>query len=392
MNMSLRVVAIFIVLAAAATVLLWSEETAPAKPPATVATTPEKAQEKTNQPTLLEFGGSKCTMCKLMAPVLKGLENDFAGQLKIEKINTQDDPDTTMLYSINSIPTQVFLGSDGVELDRHIGFYSRKEILAKWSDLGYSFNAPASDVTNEEAPEACHEESAMAGLTSKLSEAVKGAPLIALGASLLWGILSVLLSPCHLASVPLIVGFVDSEGQTSTRRAFTVASLFSLGILVTIAIMGGIATLLGRMMGDVGGWVYYFVAVVFFAMGLILMDVLPQPWPKPKGVGYKGKGLLAALILGLVFGVALGPCTFSYMIPIFSVTYALAGTAILYGYLLIAAYAIGHCGVIVVAGTSAQLVQKYLNWNEKSKGTAIIKRACGILVIGGGLYLLYMAR
>jgi cytochrome c-type biogenesis protein len=53
---------------------------------------------------------------------------------------------------------------------------------------------------------------------------------------------------------------------------------------------------------------------------------------------------------------------------------------------------VGHCSVIVLAGTFTEAVQRYLDWNERSRGTVIIKRICGVLVIAGGLYLLLWAR
>ncbi len=93
-----------------------------------------------------------------------------------------------------------------------------------------------------------------------------------------------------------------------------------------------------------------------------------MPWSGPGQVGMKRKGLLAAFILGLVFGIALGPCTFAYMAPMLGVTFKLAATALLYGVALLLAYGVGHCSVIVVAGTCTELVQRYLNWNEQSRG------------------------
>jgi cytochrome c-type biogenesis protein len=105
----------------------------------------------------------------------------------------------------------------------------------------------------------------------------------------------------------------------------------------------------------------------------------------------KAKGLLAALILGLVFGIALGPCTFAYMAPMLGVTFKLARTNMLYGVLLLLTYGVGHCSVIVLAGTSTEVVQTYLDWNEVSKGAVVLKRICGLLVILGGLYLIYSA-
>ena len=231
----------------------------------------------------------------------------------------------------------------------------------------------------------------MERLFTILTNAVEGTPLVAILASFVWGILSILLSPCHLASIPLIIGFIDEQGRISTRRAFLISTLFALGILITIGAVGAVTAAAGRMMGDVGKYGNYIVAVIFFLVGLHLLDVIPMPWSGPGKVGMKRKGLLAAFILGLVFGIALGPCTFAYMAPMLGVTFRLAATNLGYGILLLAVYGIGHCSIIVIAGTSTELVQRYLNWNERSSGAVILKKICGILVILGGVYLIYTA-
>jgi len=224
-----------------------------------------------------------------------------------------------------------------------------------------------------------------------LTHAVEGTPLIALAASFIWGILSIILSPCHLASIPLIVGFIDQQGQMTTRRAFGISTLFAVGILITIALIGAITAAAGRMMGDVGRYGNYFVALIFFVVGLVLLDVIPMPFSGPGQVQMKRKGMVAAFILGLVFGIALGPCTFAYMAPILGVAFKVATTSALYGAVLLLVYGVGHCSVIVAAGTSAEMVQRYLNWNEQSKGAVILKKICGVLVLLGGVYLLYTA-
>jgi cytochrome c-type biogenesis protein len=224
-----------------------------------------------------------------------------------------------------------------------------------------------------------------------LTHAVQGSPFIAISASLIWGILSILLSPCHLSSIPLIIGFINQQGRISTKRAFFTSVLFAFGILVTIGIIGAITASAGRMMGDIGKYGNYIVAVVFFIVGLHLLGVIPMPWSGPGQVGMKRKGLLSAFILGLIFGIALGPCTFAYMAPMLGVTFKLATTNIVYGIILLLAYGIGHCSVIVVAGTFTEVVQHYLNWNERSKGATIVKKVCGVLVILGGVYLIYTA-
>ena len=222
-----------------------------------------------------------------------------------------------------------------------------------------------------------------------LSSTLYAPTAIALTGSFIWGILSILLSPCHLASIPLIIGFIDDQGRISTKRAFLLSLLFASGILITIAIIGVITAMLGRMMGDIGNWSNYFVALIFILIGLHLLEIITLPFIGKSGqVAYRKKGLFAAFILGLVFGVALGPCTFAYMAPMLGVSFSVASTNIIFAVALIVAYALGHISVIVLAGTFTEVVQKYLNWNEKSKGAVILKKICGVLVIVAGVYLI----
>jgi cytochrome c-type biogenesis protein len=229
-------------------------------------------------------------------------------------------------------------------------------------------------------------------LFTNLSHAVEGSPLVALAASFAWGVLSIMLSPCHLASIPLIIGFISGQGvQITARRAFTLSALFSVGILITIGAIGAVTAAAGRMMGDIGAYGFYVVAAIFFVVGLHLLGVIPMPWSGPGQVGMKRKGALAAFVLGLVFGIALGPCTFAFMAPMLAVTFKLASSQLAYGILLLAVYGVGHCSVIVLAGTCTELVQRYLNWTDRSKGATVLRGVCGVLVILGGLYLLYVA-
>lgn len=224
-----------------------------------------------------------------------------------------------------------------------------------------------------------------------LTEAVSGTPVIAILASVAWGILSIILSPCHLASIPLIIGFIGEQGVVTARRAFLTALSFALGILATIGTIGIITGLAGRMLGDLGPSMNYFVAIVFFVIGLHLMGVIPLPFSARTGKVGQRRGLVAAFVLGLVFGLALGPCTFAYMAPMLGITLSVARTNMAYGILLLAAYGVGHCSVIVAAGTFTEVVERYLKWSDKSKGLDVLKKICGVLVILGGAYLLWTA-
>jgi len=232
----------------------------------------------------------------------------------------------------------------------------------------------------------------MGSLFEQLTHLVEGGAVVAGAAAFVWGVLSILLSPCHLSSIPLLVGFLSEQGSAVTpRRAASLSALFAVGILTTIAIIGVITALLGRMMGDIGAVGNYFVAVIFFLIGLHLVGVIPLSWAGPGMVNMKRRGALAALLLGFIFGIALGPCTFAYMAPMLAVTFKVAATDFIYGAILLLLYGLGHCSIIIVAGGSASLVQRYLNWTEASNGARYLRVICGVLVILGGWYLLYTA-
>lgn len=226
-------------------------------------------------------------------------------------------------------------------------------------------------------------------LFTSLYEAMNGAVWIALLASFLWGILSILLSPCHLSSIPLVVGFISKQGKISVRRTFYISLIFSAGILITIAMIGIITASLGRLMGDVGVYGNYFVATIFFLVGLYLLDIIKIDWNSSGLKQTKVQGLFGALILGLLFGIALGPCTFAYMAPVLGIVFQTAQTNLLLAVTFLLAFGIGHCSVIVGAGTLTGKVQKYLNWSDESKIILWIKRICGVLVILGGVYLIF---
>ena len=221
---------------------------------------------------------------------------------------------------------------------------------------------------------------------SHLTEQGSGLALIA---AFVWGVGSILLSPCHLASVPLVVAYINRGSVLSTRRAIGVSVLFSLGIFLSIVAIGLITASLGRMLGDIGPWGVWVVAAVFMVFGLVMLEVISLPWSGPDMASGKHSGWVGALVLGLIFGAAVGPCTFAYMAPILAVVFDKAGTGFIHSVLLILLYSIGHCGVIVLAGVLGARLQTFLNWDQKTHITTRIRKACGIVLVLVGLYLLW---
>lgn len=213
---------------------------------------------------------------------------------------------------------------------------------------------------------------------------------LALVASLLWGILSVLLSPCHLSSIPLIIGYIASRETKSTRQSFLLALVFALGILITIALVGIVTASMGRLIGDVGVWGNVLVAAVLIVMGLYLLDVISLNWSSFP-ISSRQTGYWGALGLGLLFGIGLGPCTFAYMAPVLGIVFSMAQTGWVKPVLLILAFGIGHSAVIALAGGLGRWVQDYLNWSARSRATAWVKKGAGVLVLLGGVYFIYTA-
>ena len=127
---------------------------------------------------------------------------------------------------------------------------------------------------------------------TSLTHAIEGTAAVAVAASFAWGLLSILLSPCHLASIPLIIGFINGQGRISTRRAFLLSALFAVGILVTIGAIGAATAAAGRMLGDVGRWCNYFVALIFLLVGLHLLGVIGAFWSAPGQLKTKMKGII----------------------------------------------------------------------------------------------------
>jgi cytochrome c-type biogenesis protein len=230
----------------------------------------------------------------------------------------------------------------------------------------------------------------MEGLLTLLTEALAQSLLVALTGAFLWGISSILLSPCHLASIPLLIGFLTSHADAGRARAFQLSLVFCLGILVSIAAIGTATASAGRLLGDLGRAGNAGVALIFFLFGFYLMDLLPLNWSMP-AMPSKLHGSLGAFVFGSIFGIGLGPCTFAFMAPVLGMVFTRAETNLISSIGLLGAFAIGHCGVIVLAGTLTQQVEKYLRWTQTTRAMQWVRRTCGLLVVFGGVELLRRA-
>ncbi len=180
-----------------------------------------------------------------------------------------------------------------------------------------------------------------------------------------WGMISVLFSPCHLASIPLIVGYVGGqEKMVHPRQASIYSVLFTAGLFLTIALTGIICALLGRMLGDVGNYWQILIGIILIwvALGMLGFEKCSMSGSLLYKLNLKGK--LGAFVLGLAYGVLSGSCTFGFIAPILAII--TVQEKVITGIIYIILFAAGHCLPIVIAGGSTAAVKKLLEnsiWN-----------------------------
>jgi len=224
-----------------------------------------------------------------------------------------------------------------------------------------------------------------------LTQAVSGQFALAVFASFVWGLLSILLSPCHLTSIPLVMGYIFKQNEASGKRSALLALTFALGILASITLIGLITASMGRLMGDVGVWGIWSAATLLVLFGLYLMDIVSLNWlgghiPKIERAGHGG-----AILLGLVIGIGLGPCTFAFLAPVLTVAIPLAQESFPKAIILVTAFGVGHSLVFVAGGSLVGVISHYIRWSDRNHGPLYVKRFLGSLVLLGGLYLGYTA-
>ena len=203
----------------------------------------------------------------------------------------------------------------------------------------------------------------------------------------LWGMVSVLFSPCHLASIPLIVGYVGGQNHLlEGRKAMVYAVVFTTGLFITIALIGLVCSLLGRMLGDVGPYWTIAVGLLLLWVALDMLGVAKCSLSGGLMARLTLKGLSGAFVLGLAYGVLSGSCTFGFIAPILAIISVQA--QIFTGVVFILLFGIGHCIPIVVAGSSTAMVKRLLANSTWQQGGRFFRHLAGALIALLGVYFI----
>jgi len=212
-----------------------------------------------------------------------------------------------------------------------------------------------------------------------VNEWITSGTTLAAAGCFLWGMISVVFSPCHLASIPLIVAYVGGQEKIlKPREAGFYSVAFTSGLFITIALIGIICALLGRMLGDVGNYWQILIGLVLVWVALGMLGVEKCAMSGNLLYRLNLRGLSGAFALGLAYGILSGSCTFGFIAPILAIITVQQKVAT--GVLFILLFAIGHCLPIVVAGSSTAAVKRLLensmwqgagNWFRKGAGAVI---------------------
>ena len=335
------------------------------------------------QVTMVDLGAKECIPCQMMAPILVELEEEYQGRAAIIFIDVWENPAAAGRFGIRAIPTQIFYDRNGHEVYRHVGFMGKSAIAQRLDQLlGDSAPAPASARSSE------RESGLLERLFAEVNRWMTGTLVMALLGSFLWGMISVLFSPCHLAAIPLIIAYVGGQNQlVEGRRAAHYAALFSFGLFLTIAMVGVITVLLGRMLGDVGP---YWTILVGLILLWVAADMLGLNRCSLPGGGLMAKlrikGAPGALVLGLAYGILSGTCTFGFIAPLLAVV-SVQGEVIS-GITLITAYAVGHCLPIAIAGGSTARIKRLIEARSLQQGSIWLRRLAGIMILVLGVYFI----
>lgn len=216
-----------------------------------------------------------------------------------------------------------------------------------------------------------------------IKETIWLAPLLAFAAGILTSF-----TPCSLSSIPLVIGYVGGTKQRDTKRAFQLSLVFALGSAVTFTVLGVIASLAGRLMGNGSSWWYLVLGVLMILMALQtwgVFEIIPSSYLISKN---KKKGFVGAFLAGILGGVFSSPCSTLVLIALLAIV---AGKGnIVWGVLLLLIYSVGHGILAVVAGTSIGFVQKLTSDAKYGKLAFVLKVVMGTVILLMGFYMFYL--
>lgn len=194
------------------------------------------------------------------------------------------------------------------------------------------------------------------------------------------------LTPCMLSMLPITIGYIGGYEAKTRWQAAIQSTWFALGLATTLAGLGIVAAVVGRVYGQVGIGLPIIVSVIAILMGLNLLEALPLQLPNWGGMEWISKDLpegVRSYLIGLTFGLVASPCS----TPVLATLLAWISTTQdpIVGSVLLLSYTAGYVAPLIMAGTFTASIKKIL---ELRRWSGWITPASGALLVGFGVFSL----
>ncbi|MBD2074744.1 sulfite exporter TauE/SafE family protein [Phormidium sp. FACHB-592] len=194
------------------------------------------------------------------------------------------------------------------------------------------------------------------------------------------------LTPCMLSMLPITIGYIGGYETQTRLQAAAQSTWFALGLATTLAGLGIVAAVVGKIYGQIGLGLPIVVSAIAILMGLNLLEALPLRLPSVGGLEWISKDLppgVRAYFIGLTFGLVASPCSTPVLASILAWISATKDPVV--GSALLLSYTVGYAAPLVLAGTFTASIKKLL---ELRRWSGWITPASGALLVGFGVFSL----
>ncbi|MCP6758129.1 MAG: cytochrome c biogenesis protein CcdA [Fischerella sp. CENA71] len=194
------------------------------------------------------------------------------------------------------------------------------------------------------------------------------------------------LTPCMLSMLPITIGYIGGYEAKSRLQSAAQSTWFALGLATTLASLGIVAALVGKVYGQIGIGLPIIVSVIAILMGLNLLEALPLQMPSFGGTDWISQELpqgVRAYAIGLSFGLVASPCSTPVLASLLG--WVASTQDLILGAVLLISYTAGHVAPLILAGTFTASIKKIL---ELRRWSSWINPISGALLVGFGVFSL----
>ncbi|MBW4614902.1 MAG: cytochrome c biogenesis protein CcdA [Desmonostoc vinosum HA7617-LM4] len=191
------------------------------------------------------------------------------------------------------------------------------------------------------------------------------------------------LTPCMLSMLPITIGYIGGYEAKSRLQAAAQSTWFALGLATTLAALGVIAALVGKVYGQIGIGLPIIVSIIAILMGLNLLEALPLQFPSFGDTNWISQDLppgVRSYAIGLTFGLVASPCSTPVLASILG--WVASTQDLVLGAALLLSYTAGYVAPLILAGTFTAAIKKLL---EVRRWSGWINPVSGALLVGFGV-------